>query len=67
MPDTTSLLLTAQVLEEFETVSGSMAAVKDQPSKQLHVQFTLHIKLGGMPKQSQSASFSTDRLILGPG
>jgi hypothetical protein len=46
MPDTASLLLTVQVLEEFETVSVSMAAFKDQPSRQLHGQFTLHISLG---------------------
>jgi hypothetical protein len=46
MPDTTSLLLTVQVLEEFETVSVSVASFKDQPSRQFHVQFTLHISLG---------------------
>jgi hypothetical protein len=42
MPDATSLLLTIQVLEEFETVSVSVASFKDQPSRQ----FTLHISLG---------------------
>jgi hypothetical protein len=46
MPDTTSLLLTIKVFEEFETVSVSVVAVKDQPSRQFHVQFTLHISSG---------------------